>query len=272
MYYDLMMLCSSDCVALSISSWAPVIDEVAADPGGKVVVDSGGEVVVAPGVDVVPDHVGGSDPSSSSLHSTLIIWLQGANTSFLKQRFFMIWLLVMLVPLPEGRIAIGCQWLFQIKRNLDGSIARHKARLVAKGFVQVPRQDFRDTFMNVNNAFFNGELNEDVFMVQPPGFEHESTNRDSIGVIDFVGTKVDVSLFVRPDGDRLGDGFIAITGACLGPVLKVELDESPNRSVAAVDGGVREAAVVVALGYHNPRMSSSHYELSAGDDVDLFPL
>ncbi|KAE8715719.1 Microtubule-associated protein RP/EB family member 1C [Hibiscus syriacus] len=85
----------------------------------------------------------------------------------------------------------------------------------------------------------------------------------------------------------LGDGFIAITGARLGPVRRIKFSESPDRSVAVVDGRVREAAGVVALGYHNPRvscwnhldrwilpdptMSSSHYELSAGDDVDLFP-
>ncbi|KAE8665551.1 DNA-directed RNA polymerase 3 [Hibiscus syriacus] len=89
------------------------------------------------------------------------------------------------------------------------------------------------------------------------------------------------------DHMMLGDGFIAITSAHLGPVRREEFGESPNRSVAAADGRVREAAGVVALGYHNPRvscwnhldcwilpdptMSSSHYELSAGDDVDLFP-
>ncbi|KAE8721682.1 BR enhanced expression 1 [Hibiscus syriacus] len=54
---------------------------------------------------------------------------------------------------------------------------------------------------------------------------------------------------------KLDDGFIAITGVRFGPVRRVKFSESPDRSVAAVDGRVREAAGVVALGYHNPRVS-----------------
>ncbi|GMP23812.1 hypothetical protein CsSME_00001282 [Camellia sinensis var. sinensis] len=40
-----------------------------------------------------------------------------------------------LVALPPSKSAIGCKWVFRIKRNSDGSIARYKARLVAKGFL-----------------------------------------------------------------------------------------------------------------------------------------
>ncbi|KAE8666186.1 hypothetical protein F3Y22_tig00112507pilonHSYRG00228 [Hibiscus syriacus] len=40
---------------------------------------------------------------------------------------------------------------------------------------------------------------------------------------------------------KLGDGFIAITGACLGPVLRVEFGESPSyvvtHPIAATCGG-----------------------------------
>lgn len=38
-----------------------------------------------------------------------------------------------LVPPPSHANIIGCQWIFKIKRNSDGSIARYKARLVANG-------------------------------------------------------------------------------------------------------------------------------------------
>ena len=39
-----------------------------------------------------------------------------------------------LVRLPAWKKAIGCRWMFIVKVNLDGSIARWKACLVAKGY------------------------------------------------------------------------------------------------------------------------------------------
>lgn len=54
-----------------------------------------------------------------------------------------------LVHLPPHRKVIGYKWLFKIKRNLDGSIARRKGRLMAKGCSQVPSCDFKETFSPV---------------------------------------------------------------------------------------------------------------------------
>ncbi|GMP45389.1 hypothetical protein CsSME_00013932 [Camellia sinensis var. sinensis] len=31
-----------------------------------------------------------------------------------------------LVSLPQGKTVIGCKWAFKIKRNSDGTVARHK--------------------------------------------------------------------------------------------------------------------------------------------------
>ena len=39
-----------------------------------------------------------------------------------------------LVPLPTGKKAIGCRWVFAVKFNPDGSVATLKVRLVAKGY------------------------------------------------------------------------------------------------------------------------------------------
>ncbi|GMF39098.1 unnamed protein product [Phytophthora fragariaefolia] len=39
-----------------------------------------------------------------------------------------------LVPKPKHQRAIGCRWVFALKRDETGRIVRHKARLVAKGY------------------------------------------------------------------------------------------------------------------------------------------
>ena len=51
--------------------------------------------------------------------------------------------------LPIGKKAIGCHWVFVVKFNPDGSVARLKDRLIAKGYAQTYGIDYSDTFFPI---------------------------------------------------------------------------------------------------------------------------
>ena len=54
-----------------------------------------------------------------------------------------------LVDLPRGHRAIGLKWVYKVKRDENGNVAKYKARLVAKGYVQRPGIDFEEAFAPV---------------------------------------------------------------------------------------------------------------------------
>lgn len=127
--------------------------------------------------------IGWRDAMAKEIHS-----LESNNTRSLCKR-------------PPNKNPIGCKWVYQIKYRSDGSIERYKACLVGKGYTQIEGIDFHDTFahvaklvtvrlllyiaaiknwslhqLDVNNAFLQGDLDEEVYMKLPPGFSKSASN------------------------------------------------------------------------------------------------
>ncbi|XP_070005312.1 uncharacterized mitochondrial protein AtMg00810-like [Nicotiana sylvestris] len=70
-----------------------------------------------------------------------------------------------IVELPTRKKHIGCKWVYKIKYRADGSVERYKASLI----VVVVKQGWSMFQLDVNNAFFHGDLHEEVYMKLPQG-------------------------------------------------------------------------------------------------------
>lgn len=115
-------------------------------------------------------------------------WCNAMDLEFRTLQEYNTWVLG---ELPNGRKAVGSKWVLNVKP--DGT---KKARLVARGFTQIEGIDFFDTFApiakpatirmffivannlkyfihqaDVRAAYLNGDIDEEVWMDQPPGYE-----------------------------------------------------------------------------------------------------
>lgn len=150
------------------------------------------------------------------------------------------------VVLPPGCKAIGYKYVFRIKLQPDGTIERFKCRLTAQGFLQVFGFDYTETYapvlcyhtlrlilalvaaedyelhqMDVETAFLNATVEEDIYMRVPEGVDappgtvcklkkalygikqaphawHAEIAHTLIVVLGYISSKLDPCLFTRP--------------------------------------------------------------------------
>jgi hypothetical protein len=131
----------------------------------------------------------GEEPGSFSQVDKEASWMQAMSKELDSIEDNNTW---KLVDLLAGHKPIRLKWVYKLKKNASGEMVKHKAGLVAKGYVQRERVDFDKVFtpvarldsvrlllalaaqegwlvhhLDVKFAFLNGELKENVYVLQP---------------------------------------------------------------------------------------------------------
>ena len=100
-----------------------------------------------------------------------------------------------IVKAPNNIKLVGCKWVYKRKGGRDRKVETFKARLVVKGYTQKESTDYEETVspvamlksirilifiaahydyeiwqMNVKTTFLDGNLEEEIYMMQPEGF------------------------------------------------------------------------------------------------------
>lgn len=155
------------------------------------------------------------------------------------------------VRTPEGTNQVFSRWVFNVKYNKDNSTDRFKARLIAREFSQIYEEDFESTFaptiridslrlllaimaiedmkaeqIDVNNAFTESKLKDEIFMKAPSGvkvrkgctlrlrrslyglkqsaMEWYHRCRKALMHVGFTPLEFDSCVFIRKDGAIIG--------------------------------------------------------------------
>ncbi|KAJ0467191.1 putative RNA-directed DNA polymerase [Helianthus annuus] len=189
------------------------------------------------------------EPTSFTIANKYVEWRHAMSTEMNALYRNGTWTLV--PPVPNANI-VDCKWVYRLKTDENGKISRYKARLVAKGFHQQHGVDYHETFspvikpatirtvlslavtnkwplkqLDIQTAFLHGDLEETVYMRQPPGFVDPAKpnhvcllNKSLYGLkqaprawfkklsmalhqLGFYGSKTDPSLFIHHSAGSL---------------------------------------------------------------------
>nr|GEW54770.1 putative ribonuclease H-like domain-containing protein [Tanacetum cinerariifolium] len=119
-------------------------------------------------------------------------WIEAMQEKLNKFKHLEVW---EPVPRPDKVMVITLKWIYKVKLDELGGILKNKAHLVARGYRQEEGIDFKESFssvsrleairiflayathknmvvyqMDVKTAFLNGNLWEEVYVIQPDGF------------------------------------------------------------------------------------------------------
>lgn len=101
-----------------------------------------------------------------------------------------------LTELPPNKQILGCRWVYNLKKDEKGNIARYKSRLVAQGYNQIKGESYEETFSPVVNfsiirlffsllvvllkwkhiqcdvtgAYLYAPLEQEIYVKQPQGY------------------------------------------------------------------------------------------------------
>ena len=200
-----------------------------------------------------------------------------------------------LVPRAEcaGR-PIGCKWVFKLKCDKDGNIAKWKSRLVAKGFSEILGQSYEanevyapvcsyDTLRtmlsvanqknwnlyqaDISNAYLQSDLPRPQYMQQPPGFEQRDENGEKLICRlqkGLYGTKSGGYHWYRTlNAFMKGLGFKQLTGDACFYQLRVERPEPDER--AAAEGGLADT-----VGFHGEPPAGELWVITHANDLTYY--
>nr|GEW55830.1 hypothetical protein [Tanacetum cinerariifolium] len=173
-------------------------------------------------------------------------WVEAMQEELLQFKIQNVWTLV---DCPKGVRPIGTKWVLKNKKDKRGIVIRNKAKLVAQGYTQEEGIDYDEVFapvarikairlflayasfmgftiyqMDVKSAFLYGTIDEEVYVMQPPGFQDPEFPAKVYKVEKAMGT-IDQSLFIRKQREdfilvKKKDGIFLSQDKYAGDILK----------------------------------------------------